>query len=95
MNYKTLIAKTREKVLYANDKVELFNNTRTLKHPANEKQRKIFEEEFDYYDTLDTILGNIELKLERWLELLETDGINSKSMVANDIQQVLKELRRC
>ena len=32
--------------------------------------------------------------LERWLELLETDGINSKSIVANDIQYILKEIKK-
>lgn len=31
-------------------------------------------------------------KLNRWYELLKTDGINSKLMVANDIQALLKEL---
>lgn len=31
-------------------------------------------------------------KCERWLELLKTDGINSKLMVANDIQKIIKEL---
>ena len=33
-------------------------------------------------------------KCERWLELLKTDGINSKSMVANDIQHLLKEMKQ-
>ncbi len=31
-------------------------------------------------------------KLERWLKLLNMDGCNSKSMVRNDIQEVLKQL---
>lgn len=31
-------------------------------------------------------------KLNRWLALLETDGIDSKNMVATDIQQLLKEI---
>jgi len=31
-------------------------------------------------------------KLNRWLELLETDGIDSKNMVATDIQQLLEEI---
>lgn len=35
---------------------------------------------------------HIKPKLQRWLELLETDGINSKSMVANDIQYLLEEM---
>ena len=30
--------------------------------------------------------------LSRWLELLETDGIDSKNMVANDIQHILEEI---
>ena len=37
------------------------------------------------------VLETIKHKLERWLELLQTDGINSKSIVMNDIQYLLKE----
>lgn len=36
----------------------------------------------------------IKDNFSRWLDLLETDGINSKSMVANDIQAILKELKK-
>ena len=32
-------------------------------------------------------------KLTRWLDLLQTDGCNSKSMVMNDIQFLLKEIK--
>ena len=32
--------------------------------------------------------------LQRWLELLETDGIDSKNMVACDIQAILKEVNK-
>lgn len=32
--------------------------------------------------------------LSRWLELLETDGIDSKNMVANDIQHILEEIKK-
>lgn len=32
--------------------------------------------------------------LQRWLELLETDGIDSKNMVATDIQYLLKEIEK-
>ncbi len=32
-------------------------------------------------------------KLQRWLELLETDGIDSKNMVATDIQKLLEEIK--
>lgn len=38
------------------------------------------------------ITDKIESYLNRWYELLKTDGINSKLMVANDIQALLKEL---
>lgn len=31
--------------------------------------------------------------LNRWLDLLQADGCNSKSMVMNDIQYLLKELK--
>lgn len=34
----------------------------------------------------------LKSKLNRWLELLESDGINSKNMVATDIQQLLEEI---
>lgn len=33
-------------------------------------------------------------KCERWLELLKTDGCNSKLMVANDIQAMLEEIEK-
>ena len=36
-------------------------------------------------------LETLERYLVKWLELLQTDGINSKSMVINDIQFLLKE----
>ena len=36
----------------------------------------------------------IKSNLERWLALLESDGINSKNMVATDIQQLLEEIDR-
>lgn len=31
-------------------------------------------------------LDQLERKLDRWAELLKCDGVNSKTMVANDIQ---------
>ena len=37
-------------------------------------------------------LAKLETKLTRWLELLQADGINSKNMVATDIQQLLEEI---
>ena len=36
----------------------------------------------------------LKSKLSRWLELLETDGIDSKNMVACDIQAILKEVNK-
>ena len=45
------------------------------------------------YDLLEEQEKEIKRTLERWLDLLETDGINSKSMVANDIQAILKEIK--
>ena len=36
----------------------------------------------------------IKETLERWLDLLSTDGIDSKNMVANDIQHLLKEIKK-
>lgn len=85
-----LIAITHGRVLNANDKVDFFNNV--MDHPANKKQLKMFKEELDYFETIEKILNRIESNLNRWYELLKTDGINSKLMVANDIQAVLKEL---
>ena len=35
----------------------------------------------------------IKSNLSRWLELLETDGIDSKNMVATDIQKLLEEIK--
>ena len=34
----------------------------------------------------------LKSNLARWLELLQADGINSKNMVATDIQQLLEEI---
>ena len=39
------------------------------------------------------VVREIPTKLERWLELLETDGIDSKNMVATDIQRLLEEIK--
>ena len=33
-------------------------------------------------------------KCERWFVLLETDGIDSKNMVATDIQKLLEEIKK-
>ena len=86
MNYQIMKAKTHERVLNANDSVNIF------KHPTNKKQLKIFEDEFDYFETVESMFNRFEYSLERWLELLESDGINSKNMVATDIQQLLEEI---
>ena len=55
-------------------------------------------------DKKDTWIGidlNLSLKdlsldilklFERWIQLLETEGVNSKSMVMNDLQYYVKEL---
>ena len=37
---------------------------------------------------------NFKSQLNRWLELLRTDGINSKLMVANDIQAILNDINK-
>ena len=36
----------------------------------------------------------IKETLARWLALLETDGIDSKNMVATDIQHILEEINK-
>ena len=92
MDYKMLLAKTHEKVLNENDKVDFFNSV--MDHPFNKKQLKMYEEELDYFETIEKILNRIESHLKRWYELLKTDGINSKLMVANDIQNILKEIEQ-
>ena len=46
-------------------------------------------------DELEEILkenNKLKSNLTRWLALLETDGIDSKNMVATDIQQLLEEI---
>ena len=93
MNYQMMKAKTHEQILNANDKIDLFNRSlKVFNHSANEKQLKKFEDEFDYYETIESMFNRFEGSLERWLELLETDGIDSKNMVATDIQQLLEEI---
>lgn len=37
--------------------------------------------------------NKLKSKLSRWLSLLETDGIDSKNMVATDIQRLLEEIK--
>lgn len=44
------------------------------------------------HDLLLDRLIRLETKLTRWLALLESDGINSKNMVATDIQKLLEEI---
>lgn len=44
------------------------------------------------YDMLEEQEKENKRTLERWLALLETDGIDSKNMVATDIQKLLEEL---
>ena len=93
MDYQVMKAKTHGYILNANDKIDFYNQT--IKHPANEKPLKMFEEEFDYYETIESMFNRFENSLERWLELLETDGIDSKNMVATDIQKLLEEIGKC
>ena len=58
----------------------------------------LFEKyEINTIEQLEEILKeNQKLKsnLTRWLELLETDGIDSKNMVATDIQHILEEINK-
>ena len=46
------------------------------------------------YDNLKKEKARFLKKCERWLELLRTDGINSKLMVANDIQAILNDVKK-
>lgn len=38
--------------------------------------------------------NKLKSNLNRWLALLETDGIDSKNMVATDIQHILEEINK-
>ena len=93
IDYLMIIAKTHERVLIANDKIEFYNNCSLPNHPANKKQQKLFIDELKYFESIESILNAIPDKLERWLELLQADGCNSKSIVMNDIQYLLKEFK--
>lgn len=44
------------------------------------------------YDVLEEQEKEYKRNLERWLALLETECIDSKNMVATDIQKILEEL---
>ena len=95
MNYQMMKAKTHGYILNANDMIDIYNQPQTIKNLANDRQLKMFEEEFDYYETIESMFNRFEGSLERWLELLETDGIDSKNMVATDIQRLLEEIGKC
>ena len=95
MNYQMMKAKTHGYILNANDMIDIYNQPQAIKNPANERQLKKYEDEFDYYETIESMFNRFEGSLERWLELLETDGIDSKNMVATDIQRLLEEIGKC
>ena len=95
MNYQMMKAKTHGYILNANDMIDIYNQPQTIKNLANEIQLKKYEDEFDYYETIESMFNRFEGSLERWLELLETDGIDSKNMVATDIQRLLEEIGKC
>ena len=95
MNYQMMKAKIHGYILNANDMIDIYNQPQAIKNPANERQLKKYEDEFDYYETIESMLNRFEGSLERWLALLETDGIDSKNMVATDIQRLLEEIGKC
>ena len=41
------------------------------------------------FEAKDIIMDSINSKLEHWLKLLQTDGINSKKQVADEIKEIL------
>ena len=89
MNYKLMKAETHRRIKKASDNIDLYSKGHTFVDDAMKNKQL---EEFDYYDTVEGMLNRFEHSLERWKELLETDGIDSKNMVATDIQQLLKEI---
>ncbi len=68
-----------------------YNLTPTVKVKINDGAT--YKEEVETLKTIKVTLlkaQELESKLQRWYELLSTDGINSKQMVKNDIQYLLK-----
>lgn len=57
------------------------------------KDIRLCEDEFRNIEKELIFADTMKHKLERWLDLLQADGINSKNMVMNDIQYLLKELK--
>lgn len=55
--------------------------------------RRFYEPEISEIEKELIFADTIKHKLERWLELLETDGIDSKNMVATDIQHILEKIK--
>ena len=92
MEYSKLKEKTRRNIVNARYRVSIFQEAKKLELGINKKGLNLAQEDLDYSETIKHILYTIPNKLERWLELLQTDGCNSKSMVANDIQYLLKEI---
>ena len=93
MELEQLKEKTKRNIVNARYRVNIFLDNALVELAINQKGLNQAQEDLDYYESINKILKIIPSKLERWLELLESDGINSKNMVMNDIQYLLKELK--
>lgn len=92
MELEQLKEKTKRNIVNAKHRVNIFLDNALVELAVNQRGLNQAQEDLDYYESINKILNTIPSKLERWLELLESDGINSKNMVATDIQQLLEEI---
>ena len=93
MELEQLKEKTKRNIVNAKHRVKIFLDNALVELAVNQRGLNQAQEDLDYYESINKILNTIPSKLERWLELLQADGCNSKSMVMNDIQYLLKELK--
>lgn len=95
MTIKELRDINKKKLENAKWREEIFNDAKKIKIGINQNGLNEAKTDIAFHSKVEEIIEentNFKTKLERWLELLRIDGCNSKSMVANDIQAVLKEI---
>ena len=78
---------------------EALNTIKALEYFIDMKEEKQLDYGDEYIKCLaienELIFADfMKRNLQRWLELLETDGCDSKNMVATDIQHILEEIEK-
>lgn len=90
MRYNEMKIETHNRILNASDNIDAYKNLIGL--PYDKEQKEKWLNEFDYFETIEGMLNRFEGSAKRWLELLKTDGIDSKHKVIEEIEQLFKEI---